>query len=101
MPHPKTNLSYVGTDVIAIEPRTGGFTASGMLLLRTLNGILDRLGGITAQALPLRNYTVATLPDATVHDYGLIFVTNETGGATVAFSDGTNWRRVQDRAIVS
>ena len=31
----------------------------------------------------------------------LIFVYDETGGATLAFSDGTNWRRVQDRNVVS
>lgn len=49
----------------------------------------------------LAAYTVATVP--TVGDWtaGLIYVSNETGGATVAFSDGTNWRRVQDRAIIS
>lgn len=31
----------------------------------------------------------------------LVFVYDEAGGPTLAFSDGTNWRRVQDRAIVS
>ena len=31
----------------------------------------------------------------------LIYVTDEAGGAVPAFSDGTNWRRVTDRAIVS
>ncbi len=31
----------------------------------------------------------------------LIFVSDEAGGPTLAFSDGTNWRRVQDRAVVS
>lgn len=50
--------------------------------------------------LTLDSYTVATLPPATTPGQ-LIYVSNETGGATVAFSDGTNWRRVQDRAVVS
>ncbi|MCP4612093.1 MAG: hypothetical protein GY845_25630 [Planctomycetes bacterium] len=45
-------------------------------------------------------YTVATLPGVGGGG-GLIYVSDETGGATLAFSDGTNWRRVQDRAIVS
>lgn len=31
----------------------------------------------------------------------MIFVSDETGGATMAFYDGSNWRRVQDRAIIS
>jgi hypothetical protein len=54
----------------------------------------------------VQGYAVANLPDAT--EWGssddftsLIYIYDETGGATLAFSDGTNWRRVQDRAIVS
>jgi len=48
-----------------------------------------------------QSYTVATLPAAASYTGSMIYVSNETGGATVAFSDGTNWRRVQDRNIVS
>ncbi len=61
------------------------------------------------EGLLIQGYAVASLPTAA--DFGsttaanaysaLIFVYDETGGATVAFSDGTNWRRVQDRAIVA
>jgi hypothetical protein len=47
------------------------------------------------------SYTVTTLPDPVQNVRVTIYVSNETGGATLAFSDGTNWRRVQDRAIVS
>lgn len=46
------------------------------------------------------SYTVATLPPVGTGG-GIIYVSNEAGGATIAFSDGTNWRRVSDRAIVS
>ena len=45
-------------------------------------------------------YTVATLPNVGGGG-GIIFVSDETGGATLALSDGTNWRRVQDRAVVA
>lgn len=31
----------------------------------------------------------------------MVYVTDETGGAIPCFSDGTNWRRVSDRAIAS
>ena len=48
----------------------------------------------------LKSYTVATLPAAGVAG-GLIYVSNETGGAVPAFSDATDWRRVTDRAIVA
>lgn len=49
----------------------------------------------------LHSYTVSTLPDATIEAGGMIFVSDEVGGAVPAFTDGTNWRRVTDRAIVS
>lgn len=48
----------------------------------------------------LRSFTVSTLPSASVAGR-LIYVSNESGGAVVAFSDGTNWRRMTDRNIVS
>ena len=57
---------------------------------------------LLGDSVRLMSYTVATLPavpDATLP--GLIFVSDETGGAVPAFSDGTNWRRVTDRTIVS
>jgi hypothetical protein len=45
-------------------------------------------------------FAVANLPSA--DDLGrIIYVSDETGGAVLAFSDGTNWRRVTDRAVVS
>lgn len=47
------------------------------------------------------SYTVAGVPAAASYTGGMIYVSNEVGGATPAFSDGTNWRRVTDRAIIS
>lgn len=50
----------------------------------------------------LPSYTVTTLPAVpAAASPGLIFVSNESGGAVPAFSDGTSWRRVTDRTIVS
>lgn len=50
----------------------------------------------------LPSYTVATVPSAATMGAGSqIYVSNEAGGATVAFSDGTNWRKVHDRAVIS
>lgn len=49
----------------------------------------------------VKSYTVAGVPAASAAAGQIIYVSNETGGATLAFSDGTNWRRVQDRAVVS
>jgi hypothetical protein len=48
----------------------------------------------------LPGYTTSTLPSAAIAG-AMIYVTNETGGPVPAFADGTNWRRVTDRAIVT
>lgn len=47
------------------------------------------------------SYTVSTAPDATLNETKAIYVSDEAGGKTLAFSDGVNWRRVQDRAIIT
>jgi len=53
-------------------------------------------------AVRVGNVTVATLPSAANSGAGaIIYVSDETDGATLAFSDGSNWLRAQDRAIVS
>ena len=50
----------------------------------------------------LPSYTVATVPSASAAGAGAsIYVSDETGGAVPAFSDGTNWRRVTDRAVIA
>lgn len=46
------------------------------------------------------SFKVAGLPNPGIPGQ-MIYVSNESGGATMAFSDGSNWRRITDRAIVS
>ena len=47
-------------------------------------------------------YAVAALPSAATSGAGaIVFVSNESGGAVLAFSDGIAWRRVTDRAVVT
>jgi len=61
---------------------------------------LDVNGKIRAQnQFVLPSYTVAGVPTGATG--GMIFITDETGGAVPAFFDGTDWRRVTDRAIVA
>ena len=60
----------------------------------------------TSGPLLIRGYTVATLPSATLASdnsefSSIIYVSDEVGGSVLAFSDGTNWRRSTDRAIIS
>lgn len=51
---------------------------------------------------PIRaaSYAKAALPSAALVGQ-MIYVTDDVGGAVLAFSDGTNWLRVTDRAVVS
>jgi len=75
--------------------------------LQVLQGFLDEIvinfNELEEQINPvvkLNLFTVATVPDPTVNRGGQIYVTDETGGEVPAFSDGTNWLRVTDRAII-
>lgn len=53
-------------------------------------------------AVRVGQFTVASVPSASTSGAGaIIYVSNESGGAVIAFSDGTNWRRSTDRAIIS
>ncbi len=52
----------------------------------------------------LSSFTVSELQNtilASSRLNGIVMVSNETGGQQPAFSDGTNWRRFTDRAIIS
>ncbi len=53
---------------------------------------------------PIRcgSFVKAALPNAATSGAGaMIYVPDEVGGAVLAFSDGTAWRRVTDRLVVS
>lgn len=62
----------------------------------SIDGSVETTGPIN-----LASFTVAGVPTAADYPNSVIYVSNETGGATLAFSDGTNWLRVQDRAVIS
>jgi hypothetical protein len=87
-------------------------TAAGRALLDDANAAAQRttlglgtaatqdIGGLTVPPV-LPAYTVATVPSAAANTRGLIYVSDEAGGAIIAFSDGADWRRVTDRNVVS
>jgi hypothetical protein len=58
--------------------------------------------GISAAWFKAKSYTVSGVPSASTAGAGaMIYVSDESGGAVIAFSDGTNWKRVTDRATIS
>lgn len=48
----------------------------------------------------LPSHVISSLPSASPAAQ-LIYVSDESGGAVLAFSDGADWRRVTDRAVVT
>lgn len=101
-------FQYAGLRPFITNPANGSEAGSLDLVAANAGASFSgfRVGPIMNTAfLPLQlpTYTVAQLAalPAASHPRGLIYVSNETGGAVVAFSDGTGWRRVTDRAVVS
>jgi len=63
-------------------------------------GLVSTVALETPSQFVLPSFTANTLPG--VNPAGqMIYVSDEASGAVPAFSDGTNWRRVTDRNIVS
>jgi hypothetical protein len=89
------------TDKTFTSPVINGGAANNM----TIGGITPREGAFTSlqavEMVSLPSYDVASLPDPTVYTTGFVIVSDEAGGPVPAFSDGADWRRVTDRAIVS
>lgn len=59
------------------------------------SGISMRQDGV----LIAKEFLVGSLPSAVAG--GIIRISDEAGGDTIAYSDGTNWRRVSDGAVAS
>lgn len=71
-------------------------------LFQGMNQVLSALVQKTGTIPILPSYTVAQATSLTGIATGtMIYVTNETGGAVPAFYDGTNFRRVTDRNVIS
>lgn len=70
-------------------------------------GFADSAGAVALTvktgAIGIKSYAKAALPAAVLRNggCGFIYVTDDVGGAVPAFSDGTNWRRVTDRAVIA
>jgi hypothetical protein len=84
--------------VLNVERETGTF--ADLCHTGTLQGVGT---GSTRYTGPigLASYAKASLPTAATFTAHMIYVTDDVGGATPAFSDGTNWRRVADRNVIS
>lgn len=88
----RAEIGLIGDNDFAFKTSADGSAfVTGLTLVAAANGVPK-----------LPSFTVSGLPAASTAGAGaLAFVTDETGGAVLAFSEGTNWRRVTDRAVVA
>jgi len=85
------------TDETALEVTDGNVVVTDNL---TVSGSLTAdTSTLGSSIIVFKSYSLAVgLPSHVLGAGTTIFVTDETGGSTLAFSDGTKWRRVSDRA---
>jgi hypothetical protein len=98
-------LGSSGSPTRIYNTNAGGFafrdSGDAADVLAISNSGVSVTGSISATTrVNYPSFTVATLP-AVGSAGGNIYVSDESGGAQPAFSDGTNWRRYTDRAVVS
>jgi len=89
----------LGRSTTAIDADVSSLSGGTATLDSRMASAESRLAALEATP-PLPAYTVSTVPAASPAGRQ-IFVTNESGGAVPAFSDGSDWRRVTDRAVIS
>lgn len=95
----QTEISALTNDGDLVIRQAG----DGTIMFSVNNTEILRLrdGAITAQMpVQLNGYSALALPDASTPGQ-MIFVSDSTYGSCMAFSDGTNWRRSEDRSVIA
>lgn len=94
-----TGAGTEGNFIVQTAPAAGSSSTQGTLATRlTVNSVS------VAASVPLKlsSYTVAGVPSASTAGAGsMIWVSNESGGACPAVSDGTNWKKIAVGATIS
>lgn len=87
----RAEVGLTGDDNLHVKVSPDGSTWREALVVSVSTGTV-RLPGVNKASLPSA---------ATAGAGALAYVPDESGGGVLAFSDGTGWRRVTDRAVVS
>ncbi len=104
----RAEIGLCGDDHLHIRTSPDGMTFTDAVLIDNVSGVVGL--GVSAPTSRLhidgcvrvKGYAVAALPSASSEGAGaILYVTDESSGAALAFSDGAAWRRVADRAVVS
>jgi hypothetical protein len=66
------------------------------------NGFIGNVSSAeTGGAMKLPTYAKAAVPSAVANPGAIIYVSDAATGATVCYSNGTNWLRVDTSAVLS
>ncbi len=104
----RAELGLCGDDAFHLRLSVDGSTFSDVLIVQPVTGNMGigvsspsarlHVGG----AVAVQSTLLAALPSASSEGAGAIrFVSDESGGPTLVFSDGAQWRRTADRAVAS
>ncbi|MEM1234583.1 MAG: DUF2793 domain-containing protein, partial [Pseudomonadota bacterium] len=95
----RAEMGTTGTDDFEIKVSADGANWFSALTVDGASASVSVTGLAVSGPARFASYTVATLP---APETGAVaFVSDAAGGAVMAFGDGTNWRRMTDRAIIS
>jgi hypothetical protein len=104
----RAEIGLTGSDDLTFRVSADGASFRDALRISAGNGrVAIARGEAPVCALdvggPVRvaSYAKAALPSAAGGAGQIVYVSDETGGGVLAFSDGSLWRRVTDRAAVS
>lgn len=96
----RAEFGLTGDDDWHVKVSADGSVWNEVLAADATSGAVDFPAGFAAP-VALAAYTVAGLPAAASHTGAIAYCSDETGGAVPVFSDGTDWRRVTDRAVAA
>jgi hypothetical protein len=94
----RAEIGLCGDDSLHLKVSPDGAAWSDAVVISSGSGPRVAVDG----AVQVQSLAKASLPTAATQGAGaILFVPDDVGGATLAFSDGSSWRRVADRAVVS
>lgn len=100
----RAEMGLAGSDDFAVKVSPDGSTWHTALMVDRNTGAVALPNTELGLEGPIKahSHEATALPSPSSTGAGaIIFISDEAGGATLAFSDGTDWRRVSDRAVVS
>ena len=104
----RAEIGLAGNDKLTIKVSADGSSFVDAVTIDQTSGAVGiGVGSPTCAlhingAVRVRQFVKASLPAAsTIGAGGIIYVDDDGGGPILAFSDGTAWRRVTDRAVIA